>query len=107
MCRRYTEIAQKKLTARDKQIKAFKHLAWLTLDSEDGQAYWLAMNLMGRYAAANHEVIHRNVTKLAGAQAIATVENHHNFAWQERSGRSRVDRASQGRHSGSRRRVWV
>ncbi len=70
----------------NKQNKAFKHLAWLSLDSEEGQAYWLAMNLMGRYAAANHEVIHRNVTKLAGAQAIATVENHHNFAWKERHG---------------------
>lgn len=84
VCRRYTEIAQRQLSARDKKVKAFKHLAWLDLDSEDGQAYWAAMNLMGRYAAANHEVIHQNVTKLAGAQPLATVENHHNFAWRER-----------------------
>ena len=32
---------------------------WLDLDSEAGQEYWAAMNLMGDYAAANHEVIHR------------------------------------------------
>ena len=42
------------------------------------------MNLMGEYAAANHAVIHRLVTKLLGAQIIAGVENHHNFAWKER-----------------------
>lgn len=42
------------------------------------------MNLMGDYAAANHAVIHRLVTKLLGAHVIAGVENHHNFAWKER-----------------------
>jgi tRNA-splicing ligase RtcB len=36
----------------------------LSLDSESGQEYWAAMNLMGDYAAANHDVIHRLVTKL-------------------------------------------
>jgi tRNA-splicing ligase RtcB len=41
------------------------------------------MNLMGDYAAANHDVIHRLVTRLLGAQIIAGVENHHNFAWKE------------------------
>ncbi len=85
VCRRYTEIAQKRLP--EKYRKAgMKNLAWLDLNSEAGQEYWLAMNLMGRYAAANHEVIHRSVTRLAGARAIATVENHHNFAWKERLG---------------------
>jgi len=42
-----------------------------------------AMNLMGQYAAANHAVIHRLVTKLLGAHIVAGVENHHNFAWLE------------------------
>jgi tRNA-splicing ligase RtcB len=53
------------------------------LDSEAGQEYWAAMNLMGDYAAANHDVIHRLVSKLLGAQIISGVENHHNFAWKE------------------------
>ena len=83
VCRRYTEIAQKSLPARYRNDKRMRHLAWLDLDSEVGQEYWLAMNLMGRYAAANHEVIHRSVIRLAGAKSIATVENHHNFAWKE------------------------
>jgi tRNA-splicing ligase RtcB len=41
---------------------------------------------MGEYASANHAVIHRMVTKLLGAEIIAGVENHHNFAWKERHG---------------------
>ena len=38
---------------------------------------------MGRYASANHHIIHQNVTRRAGAESLATIENHHNFAWQE------------------------
>jgi tRNA-splicing ligase RtcB len=41
------------------------------------------MELMGEFAAANHDVIHRLVSKLLGARIIAGVENHHNFAWKE------------------------
>src|SRR6185312_1139588 len=35
-----------------------KRLAWLSLDSGEGQEYWQAMELMGQYAAANHSLIH-------------------------------------------------
>ena len=62
---------------------ALKHLAWLDLDSAPGQEYWAAMQLMGRYASANHELIHRHVLDHLGATALTFVENHHNFAWQE------------------------
>jgi tRNA-splicing ligase RtcB (3'-phosphate/5'-hydroxy nucleic acid ligase) len=61
-----------------------KRLAWLSLDSEPGQEYWRAMNLMGRYASANHAVIHRKIAKALGFKVLAGVENHHNFAWAER-----------------------
>jgi tRNA-splicing ligase RtcB len=64
--------------------KELRHLAWLDLDSEAGQEYWQAMSLMGDYAAANHELIHTHVTTRLGAEVIAEVENHHNFAWRER-----------------------
>jgi tRNA-splicing ligase RtcB len=63
--------------------KELKFLAWLDLDSAEGQEYWAAMNLMGQYAAANHEVIHREVIKDLGAERLGYVENHHNFAWKE------------------------
>lgn len=59
-------------------------LAWLDLDSPEGREYWGAMNLMGRYAAANHACIHRAILEELGAHAVADVENHHNFAWLEK-----------------------
>ncbi len=82
-CKRYTDIARQQAPSKIKDDPQLRHLCWLDMDSQEGQEYWLAMNLMGRFASANHEVIHRRVTKLAGAQALATIENHHNFAWKE------------------------
>jgi tRNA-splicing ligase RtcB (3'-phosphate/5'-hydroxy nucleic acid ligase) len=81
VCSVYSSIARAKLPK--KYQEAFGYLAWLDLDSQEGQEYWAAMELMGDYAAANHDVIHRLVTKLLGARIIAGVENHHNFAWKE------------------------
>ncbi len=66
--------------------EAFKRLAWLDLDAEEGQEYWAAMDLMGQYAAANHAVIHASVTRRLGAAVRFGVENHHNFAWKENHG---------------------
>ena len=63
--------------------REIKHLAWLEEDSQAGREYWAAMELMGRYAAANHELIHRHILAALGAEALAAVENHHNFAWRE------------------------
>ncbi len=64
--------------------RELKRLAWLSLDSHLGQEYWAAMELMGRYAAANHALIHRHLTAHLGAQVLLDLENHHNFAWKER-----------------------
>ncbi len=64
--------------------RELQQLAWLDLDSAAGQEYWQAMELMGRYAAANHLLIHRAVAKLLGAGVLLDIENHHNFAWKER-----------------------
>jgi len=61
-----------------------KHLAWLALDSAEGAEYWAAMELMGRYAAANHSLIHRHIAANLGTAVLLDVENHHNFAWKER-----------------------
>lgn len=60
-----------------------KHLAWLDMDSEAGQEYWLSMNLAGDYAKACHDTIHTSLLKALGLEALARVENHHNFAWKE------------------------
>jgi tRNA-splicing ligase RtcB (3'-phosphate/5'-hydroxy nucleic acid ligase) len=41
------------------------------------------MNLMGDYAAANHDCIHRHIAQRLGAEVLLNIENHHNFAWKE------------------------
>ena len=42
------------------------------------------MELMGRYAAANHQLIHQSVARALGVDVRLDIENHHNFAWRER-----------------------
>src|SRR6185503_1325917 len=76
VCNVYSNIARAKLP---KRFADLGRLAWLDLDSQEGQVYWAAMNLMGDYAAANHDVIHRQVTKRLDSRSIAGLENHHNF----------------------------
>lgn len=60
------------------------NLAWLDLSTEAGQEYWLAMNLAGDYASANHHQIHERISAALGEKPLLQVENHHNFAWKER-----------------------
>jgi tRNA-splicing ligase RtcB len=76
----YSKLAHSLHPELDKELA---HLAWLDMSSEPGQEYWLAMNLAGRFASANHRIIHQQITKAAGLDVLATVENHHNFAWEE------------------------
>lgn len=75
----FTKIAMQKTPL----PKAAQHLAWLSLNEEAGMEYWLAMNLAGDYASANHRHIHFRLAQTLGEQPIATIENHHNFAWKE------------------------
>ena len=76
----YSKLAMKLHSELPKELI---HLAWLDLDSDLGREYWNAMELMGVYAAANHELIHRHVMEHLGLRVLAAVENHHNFAWKE------------------------
>lgn len=88
VARHFSELAQE---LRPDLPRELRHLAWLDLDSEAGDEYWQAMELMGRYAAANHDLIHRHLAEHLGASILAGVENHHNFAWiEEHDGRELV-----------------
>jgi tRNA-splicing ligase RtcB len=81
VCDHYSKLAVKKHPELPKELS---RLAWLSLDEVEGQEYWAAMELMGRYAAANHALIHKHVAANLGAQVLLDIENHHNFAWKER-----------------------
>jgi tRNA-splicing ligase RtcB (3'-phosphate/5'-hydroxy nucleic acid ligase) len=75
----YTKIAMEKTPL----PKVARHLAWLDLDTEAGQEYWLSMQLAGEYASACHHVIHEKVSMALGHEPMVMIENHHNFAWKE------------------------
>jgi tRNA-splicing ligase RtcB len=76
VCEHYSRIARQRRPE-------FGRLAWLPLDEAEGREYWAAMELMGRYASANHACIQRHIVRRLGAGVLWGVENHHNFAWKE------------------------
>jgi tRNA-splicing ligase RtcB len=77
----YSKVARE---AHPELPQELAHLAWLDLASQEGQEYWAAMELMGRYAAANHALIHSHIRRALGVDVRLDVENHHNYAWRER-----------------------
>jgi tRNA-splicing ligase RtcB len=81
VCDHYSKLAFSQFPDLPSELK---RLAWLSLESQEGQEYWAAMELMGRYAAANHALIHEHVAANLGAEVLLDLENHHNFAWKER-----------------------
>lgn len=80
VCKHYTNIAQDKLQLSGQIAR----LAWLDLDSEEGQEYWQAMELAGDYSAANHHIIHNRLSSALSEKPLRRIENHHNYAWKEK-----------------------
>ena len=76
----YSRVARRLRPELDRSVG---HLAWLDLDSQEGQEYWRAMQLAGKFAAANHNAIHRRIRDHLGLQECDLISNFHNFAWIE------------------------
>jgi len=76
VCDYYSKIASASFGI----CRRLKRLAWLSLDSQKPGILG-TMELMGRYAAANHALIHKHMTSNLGAEVLLDLENHHNFAW--------------------------
>jgi tRNA-splicing ligase RtcB len=75
----YTKLAvQQRVMPKEAQ-----NLAWLDMDTEAGQEYWLAMNLAGEYADACHRDIHQRLHAALGSTVTSYVTNAHNLAWKE------------------------
>jgi tRNA-splicing ligase RtcB len=80
VCEHYSKLAT---SLHPDLPKELSRLAWLGLDTQEGREYWAAMELMGKYAAANHALVHRHIAANLGAEVMLDIENHHNFAWKE------------------------
>ncbi len=55
--------------------------AWLPADSEDGRAYWEALQYIGRWTRENHAQIHAAFLGRLGQRALVQIGNEHNFVW--------------------------
>ncbi len=79
IAKHYTQLAMNSC----KLPREVQQMAWLNMDSEAGQEYWLCMTLAGDYAQACHERIHANLLNSLDLKSLHTIENHHNFAWKD------------------------
>lgn len=60
-----------------------KENAWIPFDSEEGQEYWAALQIIRDWTKANHSVIHDNVAALANLEPENRFWNEHNFVFRE------------------------
>lgn len=57
------------------------HQAWLDADSEEGAAYWEALQYVARWTKRNHQLVHERTLARLGVQPLAAFGNEHNFVW--------------------------
>lgn len=63
-----------------------KAAVWLDYDTEQGQAYWDALQYVSRWTLANHQAIHQRFLDSIGAEAVTSFGNEHNFVWKKERG---------------------
>jgi len=77
--RKYNKLAKEYTDSIARDIP--KGYEWLSMDTDQGKEYFMAMNLMGEYAQASHDLIHESFMKITGTETHKTYDNHHNFCW--------------------------
>ncbi|MEM9726444.1 MAG: RtcB family protein, partial [Pseudomonadota bacterium] len=66
--------------------EAPKASVWIAADSDEGRAYWDALQLMRAWTKANHEAIHDLVCDGLGARPRDRFWNEHNFVFRRSDG---------------------
>jgi hypothetical protein len=57
------------------------HQAWLDPASEEGTAYWEALQYVARWTRRNHQLVHERTLSRLGIAPLAAFGNEHNFVW--------------------------
>ncbi len=57
------------------------HQAWIDPASEQGVAYWEALQFVARWTRRNHQLIHERTLARLGVAPLAAFGNEHNFVW--------------------------
>lgn len=63
-----------------------KHQAWIVADSDDGQEYWKALQIIRTWTKKNHFAIHDAVSRFIHSKVKERFWNEHNFVWQKPDG---------------------
>lgn len=61
--------------------KTLRQNAWIPADTEDGMAYWDALQLVRKWTKANHNGIHQATVEAVGAELADRYWNEHNFVF--------------------------
>lgn len=54
---------------------------WLPADTDEGRAYWEALQYIARWTRENHAVLHDAFLRRVGLRPLAQLGNEHNFVW--------------------------
>lgn len=73
------EVAEK--YRRRHSPKTLKQNAWIPADSDDGRAYWDALQIIRKWTKTNHNSIHQATMEASGASAGERFWNEHNFVF--------------------------
>lgn len=93
----YSELADR---SAEKKYKFPRGYGWFDLDSDLGNEYKAVMELMGQYAQANHELIHKRFLEVSGLERKEVFSNKHNFAWEDSEGRVYHRKGATPAHAG-------
>ncbi|WP_420326746.1 RtcB family protein [Mameliella sp.] len=66
---------------RELSPETLKQNAWIPADSDDGQDYWDALQIIRQWTKTNHEMIHDATAAAAGAGVGDRFWNEHNFVF--------------------------
>lgn len=58
-----------------------KQNAWIPADTDDGAAYWEALQIIRKWTKTNHNSIHQATVEAVGASACDRFWNEHNFVF--------------------------
>ncbi len=63
--------------------ETLKQNAWIPFDTEEGQNYWKALQIIRAWTKKNHEVIHDATLNTLGVKTEDRYWNEHNFVFQD------------------------
>lgn len=63
--------------------ETLKENAWIPFDTEEGQAYWDALQLIRKWTKENHEAIHEATLEKLNVEKLDRYWNEHNFVFRE------------------------